>query len=114
VPITPKGFDITTVASGAIFSGENFGENSAEIFPLKMSGKIGIFRGKSFKKLFPQEIMRKNPWKITFRGKKCTKNRPLGSMLRSSVFSTIFTNFVPLLLQLINVMIVFFAQMVLF
>jgi hypothetical protein len=55
-----------------IFSGENFGENSAEIFsPEKMSGKIGIFRVKSFEKTFPQEILRK----ITFRGKKCTKNR---------------------------------------
>jgi hypothetical protein len=32
------------------FSGENFGENSAENFPPKMLGKNGIFRGKSFEK----------------------------------------------------------------
>jgi hypothetical protein len=35
-----------------------------------MSGKIGIFRGKSFKKMFPKEIPRKIPRKITFRGKR--------------------------------------------
>jgi hypothetical protein len=56
-----------------IFSGENFGENSAENFPPKMLGKNGIFRGKSFEKSFFQEI----PRKVIFRGKKCTKNRPL-------------------------------------
>jgi hypothetical protein len=58
------------------FSGENFWENSAENFPQKMLGKIVIFRGKSFEKSFFQEIPRNFPRKITFRGKKCTKNRP--------------------------------------
>jgi hypothetical protein len=38
------------------YSGENFGENSAENFPQKMLGKNGIFRGKSFEKSFFQEI----------------------------------------------------------
>jgi hypothetical protein len=52
-------------------------ENSAEIFPLKNVGKIGNFCGKSYEKLFPQEIHRNTPQKITFRGKKWTKNQPL-------------------------------------
>jgi hypothetical protein len=52
------------------FSGENFGENSAENSPQKMLGKKGIFRGKSFEKSLFQEI----PRKVIFRGKKCTKN----------------------------------------
>jgi hypothetical protein len=38
--------------------------------------KIGIFRGKSFKKSFSQEIPRKIPRKITFRGKKYEKSAP--------------------------------------
>jgi hypothetical protein len=41
-----------------------------------MLGKNGIFRGKCFEKLFFQKIPRNSPRKITFRGKKCTKNRP--------------------------------------
>jgi hypothetical protein len=61
-----------------IFSGENFGENSAENCPPKMLGKNGIFRGKSFEKIFFfREIPRNLPRKNTFRGKKCMKNRPL-------------------------------------
>jgi hypothetical protein len=59
------------------FSGENFGENSAENFPQKMLGKNGIFRGKSFEKSFFQEIPLNFPRKVIFRGKKCTKNWPL-------------------------------------
>jgi hypothetical protein len=39
---------------------ENFRENSAENFPPTMLGKNGIFHGKSFEKLFFQEIPRKN------------------------------------------------------
>jgi hypothetical protein len=42
--------------------------------PQKMLGKIGIFRGKSFEKSLFQQIPRNFPRKITFRGKKCTKN----------------------------------------
>jgi hypothetical protein len=42
-----------------------------------MLEKIGIFRGKTFEKLFFQQILRNFPRKVTFRGKKCTKNRPL-------------------------------------
>jgi hypothetical protein len=55
--------ELTRVQFLYIFSGENFGENSAKIFPLKMLGKIGIFRGKSFKKFFPKKFLGK------FRGK---------------------------------------------
>jgi hypothetical protein len=58
------------------FSGENFGENSAEIFPLKNVGENLNFPRKSFEKWFPQEIPRKIPRIITSRGKKWTKNRP--------------------------------------
>jgi hypothetical protein len=59
------------------FSGENFGENSAENFPPKNVGKKnGIFCGKSFKKSFFQEIPRNFQRKVIFRGKKCTKNLP--------------------------------------
>jgi hypothetical protein len=47
-----------------------------KIFPQKMLGKIAIFRGKSFEKSFFQQIPRNFPQKITFRGKKCTKNWP--------------------------------------
>jgi hypothetical protein len=43
-----------------------------------MSGKIRIFRGKSFEKLLPQEILRKIPPKITFRREKMYKKWPLG------------------------------------
>jgi hypothetical protein len=39
-----------------IFSRENFWEDSAEKFPQKILGKNGIFLGKSFEKLFFQEI----------------------------------------------------------
>jgi hypothetical protein len=43
---------VVELAPGAyfsyIFSGENFGENSAENFPPKNVGKNGIFRGKKF------------------------------------------------------------------
>jgi hypothetical protein len=42
-----------------------------------MLGKIGFFCGKSFEKSFFQEIPQNFPRKITFRGKKCTKNRSL-------------------------------------
>jgi hypothetical protein len=45
-------------------------ENSAENFPPKMLGINGIFRGKSFEKLFSQAIPQNFPGKITFRGKK--------------------------------------------
>jgi hypothetical protein len=47
------------------FSRENFGENFAENFPPKL-GKNGIFRGKSFEKLFFQEIPRNFPRKKTY------------------------------------------------
>jgi hypothetical protein len=67
------------------FSGENFGENSTENFPPKNVGKKnGIFRGKSFEKSFFQEIPRNFPQKVIFRGKKCTKNRPLEPILHTS------------------------------
>jgi hypothetical protein len=59
------------------FSGENFGENSAENFPPKNVGKNGIFRGKSFEKSFFQEIPGNFLQKVIFRRKKCTKNWPL-------------------------------------
>jgi hypothetical protein len=36
------------------FSGENFGENSAENFPPKMLGKNKIFRGKNLRKIGPR------------------------------------------------------------
>jgi hypothetical protein len=52
------------------FSGENFGENSAENFPPKMLGKIAIFRGKSFEKSFFQQIPRNFPRKNHFPWKK--------------------------------------------
>jgi hypothetical protein len=52
-----------------------------KIFPQKMSGKIKIFLGKSFEKSFPQQIPQNFPRKITFRGKKCTKNRPLVTLV---------------------------------
>jgi hypothetical protein len=42
-----------------------------------MLGKSWIFSGKSFEKSFFQEIPRNFPRKVIFRGKKCTKNRPL-------------------------------------
>jgi hypothetical protein len=38
-----------------------------------MQGKIAIFRGKSFEKLFSQEIPRNFPRKVIFRGKKMYK-----------------------------------------
>jgi hypothetical protein len=56
------------------FRGKFTGENSAEIVPLQMSGKIGIFHGKSFEKSFPREIPRKDPQKITVRGKQMYEN----------------------------------------
>jgi hypothetical protein len=62
-----------------IFSGEKFGENSAENFLHKNVGKIVIFRGKSFENLFFKKFHG------IFRGKKCTKNRPLET--RISEFS---------------------------
>jgi hypothetical protein len=44
--------EVVVLAPGAdfsyIFSGENFGENSAENFPQKMLGKNGIFPWKKF------------------------------------------------------------------
>jgi hypothetical protein len=46
-----------------------FGGKFLGNFPLKMSGQIGIFHGKSFEKSFPQEIPRKILRKITFCGK---------------------------------------------
>jgi hypothetical protein len=49
-----------------IFSGENFRENSAENFPPKNVGKNGIFRRKSFEKLFFQEIPRNFPRKKNY------------------------------------------------
>jgi hypothetical protein len=49
-----------------------------KIFPQKMLGKFRIFRGKSFEKSLFQQIPRNFPRKVIFRGKKCTKNRPLG------------------------------------
>jgi hypothetical protein len=58
------------------FSGENFGENSAENFPPKMLGKKGIYRGKSFEKSFFQEIPRNFPRKVIFRGKMYEKSAP--------------------------------------
>jgi hypothetical protein len=58
------------------FSGENFGENSAEKFSPTNVGKSGIFRRKTFEKSFFQEIQWNFPRKVIFRGKKCTKNRP--------------------------------------
>jgi hypothetical protein len=60
-----------------IFPGKIFGENSGENFPTQNVGKNGIFRGKSFEKSFFQEVLRNFPLKVIFRGKKCTKNRPL-------------------------------------
>jgi hypothetical protein len=73
--------DVLANSSGAdfsyIFSGENSAENFAENFPPKMLGKKRIFRGKSFEKSFFHEIPRKIRRKVIFRGKKCTKNRPL-------------------------------------
>jgi hypothetical protein len=65
-----KGNSRVTTDFPYIFSGENYGENSAEVFSLKMSGKIGIFQGKSLEKLFPREIPRKIKQKINFRRKK--------------------------------------------
>jgi hypothetical protein len=53
------GADFQYIFSGEN-SGENFRENSAENFPPTMLGKNGIFHGKSFEKLFFQEIPRKN------------------------------------------------------
>jgi hypothetical protein len=41
-----------------------------------MLGKLDFFRRKSFQKFFFQEIPQNFLRKITFRGKKCTKNRP--------------------------------------
>jgi hypothetical protein len=55
-----KWVDFFTYSSGAdfpyIFTGEKFGENSAENFPHKNVGKIGIFRIKSFKNCFSKKF----------------------------------------------------------
>jgi hypothetical protein len=52
-------------------------ENSAENFPSKYVGKNGIFRGKSFEKLF---FFPRNSTEFSaesdFLRKKCTKNQP--------------------------------------
>jgi hypothetical protein len=53
-----------------IFSGENFGENSAENFTPKMLGKNWIFFGKIFEKSFFQEIPRNFLRKVIFPRKK--------------------------------------------
>jgi hypothetical protein len=83
-----------TDSSGAdfsyIFSGENFGGNSAENFPPKMLGKNGIFGGKSFEKLFFQEIPQNFRPKVIFRRKKCTKNWPLITLVQTFPFSPRF------------------------
>jgi hypothetical protein len=57
------------------FSGENFGENSAENFPPKMLGKME----------FSAEKVLKNRFSKKFRGKKCTKNRPQEVILYISI-----------------------------
>jgi hypothetical protein len=49
------------------------GKFRGKFFPKKMSGKIAIFRGKSFEKSFFQQIPRNFPRKITFRGKSVRK-----------------------------------------
>jgi hypothetical protein len=48
--------------------------------------KIAIFRGKSFEKSFFQQIPWNFPRKITFRGKKCTKNWPRDKKMSSKQF----------------------------
>jgi hypothetical protein len=58
------------------FPGKSLGKIPRNIFPPKMLGKNGIFRGKSFEKSFFQEILQNFPRKVIFRGKKCTKNQP--------------------------------------
>jgi hypothetical protein len=59
------------------FSGENFGENSAENVPPKNVGKKWNFpRKKSFEKSFFQEIPRNFPRKVIFRGKNVRKIGP--------------------------------------
>jgi hypothetical protein len=48
----------------------------AKNFPPKMSGKINIFLGKSFEKLFPQQITQNFLRKITSRRKNVRKIGP--------------------------------------
>jgi hypothetical protein len=48
-----------------------------KIFPQKCWEKIEFSAEKSFEKSFFQQIPRNFPQKVIFRGKKCTKNRPL-------------------------------------
>jgi hypothetical protein len=67
---------IVGLAPGADFSYIFSGENSAENFPQKMSGKIKIVLGKSFEKSFPKQIPRNFPRKITFLGKNVRKSAP--------------------------------------
>jgi hypothetical protein len=70
---------------GPIFRTFFSGEFCAKNFPPKMSGKINIFLGKSFEKLFPQQITQNFLRKITSRRKNvrkigprwvCEKNHP--------------------------------------
>jgi hypothetical protein len=51
------------------FAGKIPGKIPRKIFPPKMLGKNGIFRGKRFEKSFFQEILRNFPQKVIFRGK---------------------------------------------
>jgi hypothetical protein len=62
------------------FWGKFWGKFRGKFSP-KNVGKNGIFRGKSFEKSFFQKIPWNFPRKVIFRGKKCTKNRPLGSLV---------------------------------
>jgi hypothetical protein len=64
------------------------GKFSGKFSPTKMLGKIAIFRGKSFEKSFFQQIPRNFPRKITFHGKKCTKNWPLVNLSRRKLSCT--------------------------
>jgi hypothetical protein len=50
-----------------IFPKEISGKTPQKIYPKKMLGKNGIFRRKSFEKLFFQEIPRNFPRKVIFR-----------------------------------------------
>jgi hypothetical protein len=51
------------------FPGKISGKIPRKIFPPKMLGKTGIFRGKSFEKSFFQEISRNFLRKVIFCGK---------------------------------------------
>jgi hypothetical protein len=58
------------------FSGENFGENSAEIFPLKNVGENWNFLRKKFQNIVSPKNSEENSAENHFPRKKCTKNRP--------------------------------------